>query len=385
MAILDAWSRDRPDERWPWYTRGLALDLFDDEAAHQLEVRSVQLLRERGALAVLPMALGSLATLHMLEGRLAAAATALDEADAINESVGQNRLDSARALLAGYAGDEVQCLSLAEVAEAQAITRGRGQVMTICEHARSILYNGLGNYEPALLAARSASSHEIDASTRVLPELIEAAARSGSIDMARSALQRLTERTRAAGTDWALGVEARSRALLAADGAAEEQYGEAIARLGSCRVASELARAHLLYGEWLRRQRRRRDAREQLRTAHDMLEAMGMAAFAERASREMQAAGEQARPRGPGAAEVLTPQEAQIARMVAAHLTNREIAARSFISASTVEYHLRKIFRKLGVTSRTQLTQTLGDPERTPHPGTSLVIPSNDLYGCLQD
>jgi DNA-binding CsgD family transcriptional regulator len=186
-------------------------------------------------------------------------------------------------------------------------------------------------------------------------------------EVAASALDRLEEMTSASDTDWGLGVRARSRALLSEGEAAERLYRESIARLRRTRLRVDLARAHLLYGEWLRRRRRRRDAREQLRTAHDMLQAMGMSAFAERASRELLASGEQARPRGPGAAEMLTPQEAQIARIVAARLTNREIAARSFISASTVEYHLRKIFRKLGVTSRIQLTQTLGDPERAPY------------------
>ena len=184
-------------------------------------------------------------------------------------------------------------------------------------------------------------------------------------EAAASALDRLEEVTSASDTDWGLGIRARSRALLSEGEAAERLYRESIARLGRTRLRVDLARAHLLYGEWLRQQRRRRDAREHLRTAHDMLDAMGMAAFAERARRELQATGAGPRPRGPGAAQVLTPQEAQIARMVAGHLTNREIAARLLVSASTVEYHLRKIFRKLGVTSRTQLARTIQDQEGT--------------------
>ena len=199
-----------------------------------------------------------------------------------------------------------------------------------------------------------------------LPELIEAAVRTGNPRIAGEAVDRLTETARAGGTEHGLGIEARSRALLSEGEAAEGYYGEAISRLSHSRRRPEFARAHLLYGEWLRRQRRRREARDELRTALEMFEAMGMEAFAGRARAELRATGERARPRGPGAPEVLTPQEAQIARMVAGHLTNREIAARLFISASTVEYHLRKIFRKLGVTSRTQLTRTLHDPEETP-------------------
>jgi DNA-binding CsgD family transcriptional regulator len=226
------------------------------------------------------------------------------------------------------------------------------------------LHNGLGRYEEAFAAARQASEHNhLYVSIWALPELIEAAVRTGVTKVAADALERLAQRTQAGGTDFGLGIEARSRALLSEGEAAEGYYGEAISRLGRSRRRPELARAHLLYGEWLRRERRRVDAREHLRIAHGMFEAMGMAAFAGRARRELQATGERARPRGPGAPEVLTPQEAQIAQLVAGHLTNREIAARLFISASTVEYHLRKIFRKLGVTSRTQLGRTLHDPE----------------------
>ncbi len=194
-----------------------------------------------------------------------------------------------------------------------------------------------------------------------LPDLIEAAVRAGNPRIADEALDRLTETARGGGTEAGLGIEARSRALLSEAEAAEGHYHEAIERLGRTRRRPELARARLLYGEWLRRQRRRRDARDQLRTAFEMFDAMGMEAFAGRARAELRATGERARSRQPGAPEVLTPQEAQIARMVVEHLSNREIAARLFISASTVEYHLRKIFRKLGVTSRGQLARKVQD------------------------
>jgi len=224
-----------------------------------------------------------------------------------------------------------------------------------------VLGNSLGRYADALAVAQQASEDwpaDLFANW-ALAELIEAATRSGAPERAAGPLQRFSATARASDTDWALGVEARSRALATEGKNAEPFYREAIGRLGRTRVRTELARAALLYGEWLRRQRRRRDARDQLRTAFVMFDAMGVQAFATRARAELRATGEQARPRGPQAQEVLTPQEEQIARLVAEHLTNREIAARLFISASTVEYHLRKIFHKLGVSSRTQLARTL--------------------------
>ena len=233
------------------------------------------------------------------------------------------------------------------------------------------LYNGLGRYADALAAARQASEHNHPyVSAWTLPDLVEAAVHAGDTRIASDALDQLAERTRAGGTGEGLGVEARCRALLSEGTTAEGYYREAIGRLGPTRLRPELARAHLLYGEWLRRQRRRGDARDQLRAAFEMFDAIGMEAFAGRARAELRITGERARSRQPGAPEVLTPQEAQVARMVAEHLSNREIAARLFISASTVEYHLRKTFRKLGVTSRGQLARKLqGRPLDTGTPG----------------
>ena len=233
-----------------------------------------------------------------------------------------------------------------------------------------MLCNSLGRYADALAAAQQASEDspaDLFANW-ALAEVIEAATRSGAPERAAGPLERLSATARASGTDWAIGVEARSRALVTEGNNAETLYREAIDRLGRTRVRMELARTYLLYGEWLRRARRRIDAREQLRLAHQMLAAMGAGAFAERAARELRATGERARPRSPGAADVLTPQEEQIARLVAGHLTNREIAARLFISASTVEYHLRKIFRKLGVANRSQLARTIRTDKQTPAP-----------------
>ena len=227
-----------------------------------------------------------------------------------------------------------------------------------------MLYNGLGRYEEALAAARQAGE-DIHASwwrNWGLVELIEAAARSGKPDLAVDALGQLSQTTSASGTDWALGIEARSRALLSEGEAAETLYREAIETLARTRVRVELARAHLLYGEWLRRERRRLDAREQLRHAHELFTEFGMEAFAERARVELQATGEHARERTVETLDNLTPQEAQISRLAADGATNQEIAAQLFISPSTVDYHLRKAFRKLGVKSRHQLNQHLLAP-----------------------
>ena len=226
--------------------------------------------------------------------------------------------------------------------------------------AESVLYNGLGRYDAAMAAAlRVTDRAELVPVNWVLPELIEAASRAGAQDLTAATNRNLTDRSKASGTDWALGIAARSHALLADDEHAEELYAEAIERLARTRVAVDLARAHLLYGEWLRRQHRRVDARKQLRTAHEMFTDFGMAAFAERARIELRATGERLRERTAETLDQLTPQESQVSRLAAQGSTNREIAAQLFISPSTVEYHLRMAFRKLDVKSRTQLANRL--------------------------
>jgi DNA-binding CsgD family transcriptional regulator len=234
----------------------------------------------------------------------------------------------------------------------------------IIRWANALLYNGLGRYEEALVAAQRAreNPHELLFSTLALVELTEAAVRSGKRELAVDALDRLSETTAASGTDWALGVEARSRALLTEGEAAETLYRQAIEALERTRVRVELARAHLVYGEWLRRERRRLDGREQLRIAHKLFTEFGMEAFAERALVELEATGEHARKRTAETRDDLTPQEAQISRLAADGATNQEIAAQLFISPSTVDYHLRKAFRKLGVKSRHQLKEHLLQP-----------------------
>jgi DNA-binding NarL/FixJ family response regulator len=251
------------------------------------------------------------------------------------------------------------------VADGEAVLSARVTRQVIADsvgnYMRAVLYNGLGRYDDALAAARRATEYPGDLAfvTWGLVELIEAAARSGNDGMAADALDRLFETTKASGTEWALGVEARSRALMSQGEVAERLYRQAIERLTRTRVQMELARAHLLYGEWLRRERRRRDAREQLRIAQKLFMEFGTEAFAERARVELEATGEHPRKRTAETRDDLTPQEAQISRLAADGATNQEIAAQLFISPSTVDYHLRKTFRKLGVKSRHQLKQPL--------------------------
>jgi DNA-binding CsgD family transcriptional regulator len=238
--------------------------------------------------------------------------------------------------------------------------RGEGAGLSFIDWAESVLYNGLGRYAEALPAARQVVDNtELVPLNWAMPELIEAAVRAGAAELAAETDQRLAASSTASGTDWALGIAARSHALLADDDRAEELYAVAIDRLARTRVAVDLARAHLLYGEWLRRQHRRVDAREELRIAHEMFTDFGTEAFAERARVELRATGERARKRTVETLDQLTPQELQVSRLAAQGSTNKEIAAQMFISPSTVEYHLRKAFRKLDVKSRTQLGSRL--------------------------
>ncbi|HUK68133.1 MAG TPA: LuxR C-terminal-related transcriptional regulator [Streptosporangiaceae bacterium] len=360
---------DIPEEqilRWGFVATVADEALFDDEG-WRVTVRQVQLARDVGALDQLSFLLNRMAVETVWSGDFAAAALLIAEAGAVCEATGSRFAPVAAMMLAAFRGREAEAVRLIQSTIQQAVAGGQGVSVTVAHWVAAVLYNGLGRYEEALTAARQACEHKhVYISVWALSELIEAAARTGNPRTADDALDRLTETARAGGTEDGLGIEARSRALLSEAEAAEEHHREAIHRLSRTRRRPDLARAHLLYGEWLRRQRRRRDARDQLRTAFAMFDAMGMEAFASRARAELRATGERARPRRPGAPEVLTPQEEQIARLVAEHLTNREIAARLFISASTVEYHLRKIFRKLGVSSRAQLARILRGDNETP-------------------
>jgi DNA-binding CsgD family transcriptional regulator len=261
--------------------------------------------------------------------------------------------------VAAFKGNAAEATELLEVSKTEVIHRGEGAGLSLVYWATAMLHNGLGRYQDALVAAQQADE-ETNASwwsNWGLVELIEAGARTGATEAAGDALGRLSEITTASGTDWALGIEFRSRALMTEGRAAERLYRRSIAALERTRVRAQLARSRLLFGEWLRRNRRRLDAREQLRAAHELFGEFGMLAFAERARVELQATGQRARRRTPETRDDLTPQEAQISRLAAEGATNQEIAAQLFISPSTVDYHLRKAFRKLGVRSRTQLVR----------------------------
>ena len=362
-------SPDIPEEeilRWGFIATVADEALWDDEG-RRVTVRQVQLARDVGALDQLSFLLNRMAVETVWSGDFAAATLLIAEAGTVCEATGSRFAPVAATMLAAFRGREAEAVPLIQSITEQARAWGQGVSVTVAHWVAAVLYNGLGRYEEALAAARQACEHEhIYISMWALPELIEAAVRTGNPRIAHDVLEWLTGTTRAGGTDFGLGIEARSRALLSEAAVAERYYREAIERLCRTRRRPDLARTHLLYGEWLRRQRRRRDARGQLRTAFSMFDQMGMEAFAGRARAELRATGERARPRGPGAPEVLTPQEEQIAWLVAEHLSNREIAARLFISASTVEYHLRKIFRKLGVSSRTQLARALRKDKETP-------------------
>jgi DNA-binding CsgD family transcriptional regulator len=338
----------------------LAPELWDDEAWHELTARSVELARDAGTLAVLPHALTYRAAAQVHMGEFGAAAGLIEEANAITTATGSAPLAHMSLILAAWRGDQARSLELIRTIVGSATASGQGRVLGLAHYATAVLYNGLGGYDDALAGARQACEYEdLGFYGWSLAELVEAATRTGARDEASAALALLGDRTRAAGSEWALGLEARSRALLTGGSAADALYQEAIDRLGHSRIAVHLARTQLVYGEWLRREQRRVEAREQLRAAHDRFDRFGATAFAERARRELQATGETVRKRAVDTRDVLTVQEAQVARLAAEGHTNPEIGARLFISPRTAEYHLHKVFSKLGISSRRQLRQTL--------------------------
>jgi RNA polymerase sigma factor (sigma-70 family) len=347
--------------RWKWLASVACVQVWDDARWEAISERHVEIAREAGALGELPLALTQRVYVHLFAGELTTTASLVDEIRAAAEATASNLVPYGAVGLAALRGRELEVLPLFDETRVDVTQRGEGIGLSILDWGLAVLYNGLGRYELARAAALRVAEHphDVGASNWGMVEFIEAAVRAGTPELAAGARLRLAEMTRLSGTDWALGIAARSEALFVEDQRAEELYVEAVDRLGRGRMAVDLARAHLLYGEWLRRQRRRLDARTELRSAHDLFSNFGMEAFAERARVELEATGEHARRRTVDALDSLTPQEAQISRLVAQGKTNREIAAQLFISASTVEYHLRKVFNKLGVKTRTQLANRL--------------------------
>jgi DNA-binding CsgD family transcriptional regulator len=347
--------------QWLFLASQLAHNVYDEPSWDAHSARMLELVRQTGVLAPLPMAAAERYTRDLYVGDLAAAAVYVEEQDRVLEAIGAERSPISRALLAAYRGREGEVAQLSEVATFYTVSRGLGIGLDALHWAKVVLGNGLGRYDEALVAARPGAAYPpaMNVHSRTLTELVEAAVRCGRPEEAADAIRRLAEMASACGTDWILGIEARSRALVADPADADELYRRAIDRLSRTRIRSELARAHLLYGEWLRRQGRRVDARQQLRTAHEMLTAIGMTAFAERARVELAATGEKVRKRTAETRHDLTAQERQIADLARDGLSNPEIGARLFLSRRTVQYHLGHVFAKLEIRTRNELARAL--------------------------
>jgi len=361
-AALELWnshaqSGDGQPAVWPFpiAQESAAHELWDDLVLEQIATDMVRRARDTGALAVIPPALTYRAGVHVYRGELGTAARLLEEADAITASMGHTPVKYHSLNLAAWRGN-ADALSLIEAAASLGAAKGEGRLVGLSRYTAAVLFNGLGRYEEAFAAARECCEYEdLGFHSWCLFELIEAAAHIGDRKSAASALPRFEERAGASGTDWGLGAVASARALLASNEHAEGLFAEAIERLERANIVLHLARARLSYGEWLRRVNRRADARQQLTAAHEMFTRMGAQGFAERARRELIATGEKVRKQELNSGDDLTAQEDQIARLAADGLTNSEIGSQLFISTHTVEWHLRKVFVKLGITSRRQL------------------------------
>jgi DNA-binding CsgD family transcriptional regulator len=362
------------DEEWlQWgiFAQMAAMAVWDFDGWVALSNRHVEMARALGALAPLSIALngrGSVAT-HCGDFETATALAA--EKDVVNEVTGIRQATTCDLLLAGYQGRPEEAVPLFTATTQDSTDRGEGLAVQMVNWSEAVLYNGLGRYAEALAVAEPATQETYSplSTQLILPELIEAAARTGRADLARQALDRLSAMTTIDGSDWAKGLEARSRALVSEGREAEQRYAEAVERLGRTRLRLELARAHLLFGEWLRRENRRIDARHQLHAAYYLFTAIGAEAFAERTRTELLATGEKVREREVGLDHQLTPQEEHIVRLARDGRSNLEIAAELFLSTRTVEWHLRNVYAKLGITSRRDLHQAL--PPRGQHPSSS--------------
>ena len=356
-------ASDKERLRWLWQGCVVALEIWDVDHARSLSRSSVDIARETGTLSELALALSARAPILVFCGDLDAAAAAVSETESVEQATGIRAAPYGALILSAWRG-RPETTELIDRTEREAEARGEGIGIAISAYARAVLCNGLGLYEDAMAAAVTASEHwEIVAENWGLSELIEPATRCGRIDIATDALNRLAAKTQAARTDWALGIEARARALLAPRDDAARWFRSAIEHLARGRVRAELARTHLLFGERLRREGRRVDARAELGVAHDLFTSMGMEAFAERTGGELLATGEKARRRVAATRDDLTSQERQIAQLAREGLTNAEIGARLFLSRRTVEWHLRHVFAKLGIQSRRQLESALQAPD----------------------
>jgi DNA-binding CsgD family transcriptional regulator len=347
--------------RWLWLACHAARLVWDYDSWDELSARLIKIARGAGALLALNIVLSTRVGVHLFAGEFTKAASMVAEVESVTEATGTSIAPYGALALAALRGREAEACELIEIGTKDARRRGEGGALSFVQWTTAVLYNGLGRYAEALAAAQQASE---DSRVQWFAnwagvELIEAATRSGAPDRAASALRRLSETTRAGGTDWALGIEARSRALVSSGENADACYRAAIDRLGRTPLRAELGRAHLLYGEWLRRQRRIREARDQLRRAHKLFAGFGMQAFAERARIELRAAGAHVLKRTAGTPDVLTAQEALIARLASGGASNAQIAGQLFLSPATVAYHLGKVFAKLGIGSRSQLARAL--------------------------
>jgi DNA-binding CsgD family transcriptional regulator len=365
LSAFDRETSAEEDHRWLWLACIAAVHLWDYDRWDTFSSRYVRLTREAGALSELPVALSQRAYALCFAGELVAAASLVEEVQVVTEATGSHLAPYGDLLLAALRGREAEISILASATKDEVELRGEGIAIGVADWATAVLHNGLGHHDEALVAAEHASAYSADLDGACaadvvvanwgLVEVVEAASRCGLPERATDAVRRLSESTSASGSDWALGVEARSRALVSEGETADRLYHEAIERLGRTRMRVDLARAHLVYGEWLRRKNRRTDARDQLRVAHEMLTDMGMEGFADRARRELLATGETVRKRTVDTLTDLTAQEAQIAKLARDRRTNQEIGSQLFISPRTVEWHLGNVFTKLGITSRKDL------------------------------
>ena len=352
--------------RWSWLAGQSAAFIWDYDGWDVLTARQEELAREAGTLTVMPVTLSARTGVSLFAGGLNIAASLVDRIEALADATDARTVPHAAVLLAAFRGRELDARELFDAHAKEFASRGEGTGVNVTHWAAAVLYNGLARYHDAYSAAEAVLEDPDDLSFGPFAtvELVEAASRTGRGDAAVPALERLEAATTASGAPWGVATAARSRALLSDGDAADALYRDAIDRLTPTVLRVDLARSHLVYGEWLRRERRNVEAREQLRIAHGSFSDFGMEAFAERARVELRATGEHARSRSVETTNELTPQEAQISQLVAEGATNVEIAAQLFISESTVEYHLHKVFRKLGVKSRTQLARHVLESRR---------------------